>query len=703
MLGGRPDGGIWYQTLGRPMLRQFSIIRRVIDADRVMSPGSRRAAVSGTRWPAALRPAPVQGSQAVTPVHAQAVTPVHVMTPGHEPLARRGRRRGWLRATVLAVSVIGSSVVGPGIGGLGVGGLGVGGLGVGRLGAQEWDRSGQLTRPRPDDSGDGRVRMKRPDRDVYRPPTLSPNAPSNPLRESPAEGRPTRPDGTADRPHLSGESAGFEPVGYEPAPFESAPFESAGFESAELGADPRAVSGEVLGGGAEVHRPVAKAPLTVDPIAFADVRPEGEMGQPGLRPVSHDEPRLAPWADGPGLAAPLAFHDAGTGFGGFACDGMGCDGMGCDAYGCAGIGSRHRRLFNARISCDPCQWFGSVEVLLMFRKGDVLPPLVTTGPAGDADTAGELGQAGTSVLLGGERLLRDMTVGGRFMVGTWLDPRRDRSLTLRGWFAGEESHNFRYADPASGVLARPFLDVSGGQTPEANTQLVAFPDRASGSLRARLDSEIYGADVAVRQFLAGDLGGTVDVLYGYQYLRLNEGLGIRSTSMSLDDDFAPVGSVLGLSDRFEAKNEFHGGQIGIASHYREGCWSFDGLLKVGFGQLRREAFRRGETVTSIDTATAIADEGLLVRESNRGRMRDHTFGWVPELDLSLGWQRFPHLDVTVGYHLVVVTDALQVSGMIDRDLAVDLDNPPAVGRPAGNLRYQTFYVQGIHFGLQYAY
>ena len=74
------------------------------------------------------------------------------------------------------------------------------------------------------------------------------------------------------------------------------------------------------------------------------------------------------------------------------------------------------------------------------------------------------------------------------------------------------------------------------------------------------------------------------------------------------------------------------------------------------------------------------------------------------MDLTLGWQRYPCFDVTFGYHLIVMTDALQVSGAIDPDLAVNAaTNPTGAQRPTPNFRYGTYYVQGMHFGLSYIY
>ena len=122
----------------------------------------------------------------------------------------------------------------------------------------------------------------------------------------------------------------------------------------------------------------------------------------------------------------------------------------------------------------------------MFRRGDRPPALVTTGPATDSDTAGEIGQAGTQVLVGGESIFKDLTAGGRLQLGTWLDDRQSRSLMLRGWFAGEESFGFTRNQDSLAVITRPFLNVSGNQPEEQDTQVVAFPDRANGSLTCLL-------------------------------------------------------------------------------------------------------------------------------------------------------------------------------------------------------------------------
>ena len=113
---------------------------------------------------------------------------------------------------------------------------------------------------------------------------------------------------------------------------------------------------------------------------------------------------------------------------------------------------------------------------------------------------------------------------------------------------------------------------------------------------------------------------------------------------------------------------------------------------------------QGTTTTGIDGTQATINEGLLVRNTNSGQRTDHTFGWVPELDFTVGYHRFPQWEVTFGYHIIALTDALQVSGAIDPNLASNL-SVPLVGReaPQSAFRFDTFYVQGLHFGIEHVY
>jgi hypothetical protein len=545
------------------------------------------------------------------------------------------------------------------------------------------------------------VRTKKPDRGVYQPPLVAPLAsPRNTTKRDEAELRVA-----SQPPRLVELMRDQKP---------SAAAHDARRESDE--------SGSMV----NPKRPLVEVELTEvteDPMARADVSPSIVPVSSKLKRVTHQEITLqspvrvavaesdavdASQSDDHATLPPddvttwsepvdVIFDGGCDGCLSPDCDSIGCDSMGgCDS-------SWLRRWSNARCRLNSDCWFGGVELMLMFRKGSGLPPLVTTSDNPDPDLAGQLDDPNTQIVVGNESILKDMTAGGRFTLGTWIDNRQCRSLVLRGWFAGEETYGFHANQDTLPIITRPFLNVSDNQTPAQDTLLVAFPGRADGSISVGASSDVYGADLQVRQFCYCKYGATVDLLYGYQYMRLSEDLSISSTSTSLIDTPA-LGAVISVADAFDTENEFHGGQFGIATRYREGCWSFNGLLKTGFGSLRRRAKLSGSTFTSVDGANAVVPEGLLVRDTNSGTFTDNTFGWVPELDLSLGWQQYPQFDVTVGYHLIAMTEALQVPGAIDPNLAVNLSaSPMGAQRPAAALRYNTYYMQGIHFGLQYVY
>jgi hypothetical protein len=318
---------------------------------------------------------------------------------------------------------------------------------------------------------------------------------------------------------------------------------------------------------------------------------------------------------------------------------------------------------------DPCQWFGAVELLMMWRVGDGLPVLATTSTA--ATGTGAIGVATTRNLFGGERVLDELTAGGRVTIGTWLDANQCRSLVFRGWGAEQDTYTFSSDEDRNSVIARPFFNVTDGVTAAQSSQIIAAPNSRDGSINIDGSSDVFGADVSLRQRWGSGLGGVIDILYGYQYMNVQEDLSISTSSRVTDTTSALFRTVIDVNDTFDAKNEFHGGQLGLAARYRERCWSFNGTIKAAGGALKRTAVRTGRDRRSLDGVTNVVNTGLLVRSTNSGTLSDNTFGWVPELDATLGWRWTRNLDVTFGYHAIALTDALQVSGMIDPDLAVN--------------------------------
>ncbi|MCC9600021.1 BBP7 family outer membrane beta-barrel protein [Stieleria sp. JC731] len=503
---------------------------------------------------------------------------------------------------------------------------------------------------------DGLIRKKTPDRQVYQPPTLVAGqvqaAPPrdagirNQLVKSPVvdrqrdsavevQGIPL-PVVLAENPvDLQSDNRGVQTVSYE------------GTDAVEAAAVRKATRVATTKHAVPIHQPITEQQVATCGCQSCQSGASMDVA------YSHDT-----------FSEDVVYQDSGYDL---ACDAGGCDSMGCDP-------------------CGPSDWFGSVELLLMFRNGDHLPPLVTTDQL----------DASFEVLSGAEKVFDDMTVGGRLTLGMWLDPYKDRSVVGRLWFAGEETYDFTANDSTASTFGRPFFDV---ELDQQGFQVIAEPGIASGEVSVHADSQIFGGDVSIRQLWYKNHGATVDLLYGYQYMRVEENLTINSRSTSLSG--VDAGAILSLEDAFEIQNDFHGAQIGVSSFYREGCWSVSTLAKAAFGNTRRRVDLSGNQTISIDGDTAQTPSGLLVRDSNSGVHDDNTFGWVPELDLTLGWQRFPSFDVTFGYHIIAMTHALRPSGVIDPELGTDLSD--ATNRPLAVFRKDTVYLQGLHFGLSYIY
>ena len=582
-------------------------------------------------------------------------------------------------------------------------------------------------------SADAQIRSKKPDRGRYQPPMLpvtgeSPRSEASVNPTQPSKSQPS--SAPRHETDVSGEDAAS--IGPDAAMAEMIRRASRGEpiapEQRRPVGDPRRHSSVSNEGRPLMSVAIEEARSTAGSLQTAGERSNSNGS---LKQVGHEEIILVePTAPRPQqssvvktIGQPIRLDEGSTwregdmfGHDG-TCDGCpdcddGCDSLGCDSIGWGTGGSCdpgwYHSWSNSSICFNRDRWFGSAELLLMFGRGDRLPPLVTTVADGvtdpDPDLAGELGDADTVILVGNETEMKDLRVGGRLMIGTWLDSHQCRSLVARGWVMEEERFRFATNQDATPVIARPFLNVTDGQTEEQDTQLIAFPDRVDGGISVHATSDIVGGDISVRQLWYERFGGTIDLLYGYQYMRLDEDLRIASSSTSLSDDFAPVGTVLNIEDSFDAENEFHGGQFGVATYYHENCWSFQMLAKVGFGSLRRTAALSGSTLTRVGADETIDPNGLLVRSTNSGRFTDHTFGWVPELNLTWGWQRWKNMEATFGYSVIAMTDAVQVSGLIDNELASNLASPPTgQQRPRLGFRDKTFYVQGIHFGLHYFY
>lgn len=311
----------------------------------------------------------------------------------------------------------------------------------------------------------------------------------------------------------------------------------------------------------------------------------------------------------------------------------------------------------------------------------------------------------TSALFGGGNVNDTPEGGGRLTLNTWLDDCRYYGLTFRGWDAGTGDADFLASDATNANIARPILDFTNGLPPTPEEQLIVFPGALSGNIQIAAESEVAGGDLILRRLLWTGPRSRWDMLYGYQFAQLNESLDIQTRSTDIDNTSLLFGTTIEVNDFFRTRNQYHGFSMGIQGARRWGCWYFDGMFKLGLGNMERTITIAGQTrVTDPAGATNVDNEGLLARFSNDGHYISDTFVVVPELGLNVGYALTSHLDLTIGFTAMSLPKVAQAASQLDPQLGTNLSDP-LVGelRPSFVLTETNYWLSGFSYGLQYRY
>jgi hypothetical protein len=340
-------------------------------------------------------------------------------------------------------------------------------------------------------------------------------------------------------------------------------------------------------------------------------------------------------------------------------------------------------------------------------RGDRLPPLVTTSPAGTPPAAaGVLGQPGTSVLFGDTAVNRRARSGARAEAGAWLDARGD--VGIEGGFLVLSGEGSTFAASSSGdpILARPFTDVATGLPASV---LVAFPGMSSGTLIVTDNARtLYGGNIDLRANFLKECGWRWDALLGYRYLRYDERLQIAQAVQPTGGPFA-AGTVVQSTDTFGTRNVFNGIDLGFRGEYERSSLALEFLAKVAAGPISRNVGIGGSQVVTVPgLAPVVNPGGLLALTSNSGSFSSHPWTAVPELGVAVGWQVSPHVRLRTGYSVLWLLNAVRPGEQVDTLVNTGLI-PPATGagtapaRPAFTGTTQDLWVQTVNLGVEVRY
>jgi hypothetical protein len=178
-----------------------------------------------------------------------------------------------------------------------------------------------------------------------------------------------------------------------------------------------------------------------------------------------------------------------------------------------------------------------------------------------------------------------------------------------------------------------------------------------------------------------------------------------------------------ISDRFDTRNQFYGGQIGFDTELRRGRWSLDLNTKVAIGDNHETVDIGGNfVITPPGGPRTVQTGGLLALSSNIGHYTRDRFSVVPELGATLGYNVTDNVRVFAGYNFLFWSNVVRPGEQIDPNLNPRLipnfckianavgagtkecpANNVTVQQPAFPFRETTFWAQGVTAGMEFKY
>jgi hypothetical protein len=331
-----------------------------------------------------------------------------------------------------------------------------------------------------------------------------------------------------------------------------------------------------------------------------------------------------------------------------------------------------------------------------------------------------LGEPGTTILYGNDRVNEGPQSGARFRGGWWLFPNAQLGIEGEYLWLGEQTDTFRAESDGSEIIARPFFDILNSRE---TAELVSFPDVVRGSVSVEALTRFQSAGIWFRKNICGTFcegcgdpcnpccdpccdpccappSRKLDFVIGYRYARLEDDLRIQEDLVSLDQAFP--GAFL-IQDAFYTDNTFHGVELGVVHEGVRGPFFLELLGKIALGNNHQEA-----TVDAFTTITEAGvpqrfQGGLLGQRTNIGRYSRDVFAIVPQLGATLGWRITQRLSLTAGYTFIYFSNVIRAGDQVDLDvnpnlLPPELDPFSGALRPRFVFRESDFWAHGFSFG-----
>ena len=576
---------------------------------------------------------------------------------------------------------------------------------------------------------------------VSRPATLQPTPPATPavsigrpvaIAGSDAAVRPVSFSGTLDAAHPIVRGAAPDSVA-RPMPSSVPAGDPSPIPSMGQG-NWRRSDDVVIGASRSMMDPIAAPPVAVGGSNGGLIMPTPTPDPLGMPPVAGGQPVLAgppsslfainpncgcgvgiksaPVVDcAPGCGCGKAFVGGRMIAGSESCSGGSCAGGTCAGGACGGLWGRYVEPMFAGMGdvdggMNAPRLALSAEYLLWWSKGDRTPPLAVSVP-----TAGGVPAGMPTTLIGGGSLANDAQSGLRASAIYWFSDSHFWGIELGGFFLGPQNNTYSVGGGAGAnpVIGRPFNDTSAGGA--AALELVAGLGILQGNVQVVHREMLWGTDLNLRRNLFNDCNFTMDVLFGFRQVGLDESLSItENLTQTAPVGGFPAGSTFLVNDKFSTSNRFYGGQVGLAGMWRfADAWSLGFIGKVAIGNTQQTADVIGSTTVSSGGVTQTLPGGLLTQAgTNIGHYSQNRFSVVPEVGLTLGYQVTDWMRLTAGYNFLYWSNVMrpgdQVNVNVNRTLLPFRGGAVVPGaQPAFLGRTTDYYAQGVTFGMLFTF
>ena len=347
----------------------------------------------------------------------------------------------------------------------------------------------------------------------------------------------------------------------------------------------------------------------------------------------------------------------------------------------------------------------NAEYLLWWTKSQNIPPLVATAPGQFANTTIPAGQF--TNIFGGTHLDYQAYSGARFSAGYLVD--EEGSLGIDGNYFFTETKSKRFIGGSTGnpLLGPTFFDLGNGQETIVKD---ADPGRFMGVVSVAAPSRFWGTEINLSTCVQPVFSDHLRLFAGFRYFELSEAITRIDTATGVGD---LTGNLITGLDHFGTRNQFFGGQVGFATHSHIGQnWTLDVIGKFAMGGVRQLVNIDGaSTFVQPGLPIQIGNGNLLALGTNSGHFRQAKFAVMPELTVNAGYQISSRWNAFIGYNLLYIDKVVRPGSQIDFGVNTTqitfLEGSTGVlkgvPRPAPLLHNDSFWAQGMNFGLQFCY